>query len=171
MLMIFNVASLLNGPVGDEIRFHFAHQTLEHEGLLFRDVEARGKLMRTDRTVLAQAAVKATNDTECARCLEFTAIDINLEFVEEFAPSNVDLVIRRSVPHQEDDVEDEALTIDESNVLDMSQSLWQTLGSAMPMMPLCNDDCLGFCSECLTNLNSMRCRCQESVNSNAGNSY
>ncbi len=162
--MLFNVAGLLNGSVGDEIKFHFAHETLELEGLSFNEIEARGKLMRTDRTVFVQAAVKATSDTECARCLELTAIEIDLEFEEEFEPSNVDLVLRRHMSRHEDDFEDDALTIDGSNVLDMSQSLWQSLNSAMPMRPLCNDSCFGLCPECSTNLNYAACKCQESIN-------
>ena len=67
--MLFNVSALLTGSVGDEIKFHFADETLEIDDLFFRKVEARGKLMRTDRTVFADLKVKAVVDAECSRCL------------------------------------------------------------------------------------------------------
>jgi uncharacterized protein len=32
---------------------------------------------------------------------------------------------------------------------------------AVPMKPLCREDCRGLCSECGTNLNSASCACQQ----------
>lgn len=160
--MLFNVAALLTGSVGDEIRFHFAHETLQNDGLSFREVEARGKLMRTDRTVYADVKVHAEYDAECSRCLIDTAISLSMDFAEEFRPLNVDLMTshRNWFDDYGTDEKDEALTIDTANVLDISKALWQGLSAAMPMNPLCAPACKGMCSGCSADLNIGSCNCQ-----------
>jgi uncharacterized metal-binding protein YceD (DUF177 family) len=146
--MLFNVSALLTGSVGDEMRFHFAHETLQNDGLSFREVQARGKLMRTDRTVFADMSVEAVFDAECSRCLNDTEMTLSMNFAEEFVPLNVDLM----ASHRGwfDDYgryeNDEALTIDSSNELDISTALWQGLSAAMPMSPLCDPSCKGICA-------------------------
>lgn len=159
--MLFNVSALLTGSVGDEIRFHFANETLEQEDLLFRDVETRGKLMRTDRTVFADLKVKAVVDAECSRCLVDTETSISIDFAEEFRPTNVDLMQnhRNWFDEYGTDDNDEALTIDATNVLDISTALWQGLMAAMPMNPLCNPECKGMCAGCSVDLNASACTC------------
>jgi uncharacterized protein len=160
--MLFNVSGLLTGTVGDELRFHFANETLESDGLSFHEVEARGKLMRTDRTVFADIKVKAEFDGQCSRCLVNTVMPLRLDFVEEFRPLNVDLLARYRGWFEdcETDENDEALTIDSTNVLDISTALWQGLSAAMPMNPLCDPACKGMCSSCSADLNAGSCKCQ-----------
>ncbi len=159
--MFFNVSGLLTGSVGDEIRFHFAHETLQNEGLSFHEVEARGKLMRTDRTVFADVKVNAEFDAECSRCLNETVALLSLDFAEEFRPHNVDLMTshRNWFDEYGTDENDEALTIDPTNVLDISTALWQGLSAAMPMNPLCNPECKGMCAGCSADLNTGTCLC------------
>ncbi len=159
--MLFNVSSLLTGAVGDEMRFHFAHETLENDGQLFWEVEARGKLMRTDRTVFAQMRVEALFDAECSRCLLETAVPLELDFSEEFRPVNIDLMAshRGWFDDYGTRENDEALIIDSGNILDMSTALWQNLNSVMPLAPLCEPECKGLCSECARNLNIDECGC------------
>ena len=160
--MLFNVSGLLTGSVGDELRFHFANETLESDGLSFHEVEARGKLMRTDRTVFADIKVEAKFDAECSRCLIDTVTPLRLDFVEEFRPLNVDLLASHQgwIEEYGTDENDEALTIDSTNVLDISTALWQELSAAMPMNPLCDPACKGMCSSCSADLNAGSCKCQ-----------
>ena len=155
--MYFNVSGLLRGNVGAQQLFHFADEELRYEGTRFHDVEARGRLTRTDRTVLVEADVKAVCEVECARCLTDSEVSLSLEFAEEFVPENMDLVARRARSGVWDD--DEALWIDDSNTLDLSVPLWQTLSAGLPLMHVCREDCLGICVDCYADLNKESCRC------------
>ena len=159
--MLFNVSSLLTGSVGDEIRFHFADETVGNEGIEFRNVEARGRLMRTDRTVFADLKVKAECETDCSRCLIETVAPLSLDFTEEFRPENTDLMASHRDWFEDfgTDLVDDALTIDSGNVLDISIALWQALCAAMPMNPLCDPDCKGMCTDCSADLNRQKCAC------------
>ena len=160
--MLFNVSGLLTGSVGDELRFHFANKALESDGLSFHEVDARGKLIRTDRTVFADVKVEAQVDAECSRCLADTVMPLSLDFAEEFRPLNVDLLANHRGWFEDygTDENDEALIIDSANVLDISTALWQGLSAAMPMNPLCDPACKGMCSSCSADLNAGNCICQ-----------
>ena len=155
--MYFNVSGLLCGGVGGQHRFHFADVSLDHDGTLFREIEARGVLTRTDRTVLVEADVRAICDIECARCLAESETTVEVEFAEEFVPSNMDLVARRARAGIDDD--GDGLSIDESNVLDLTIPLWQTLWASLPLAQLCSPDCKGICADCYGDMNGEGCRC------------
>lgn len=119
------------------------------------------KLMRTDRTVLADLRVDALTDTECSRCLIDTVLPLSLDFAEEFKPINTDLVSGHRDWFDEHWAleSDDALTIAATNVLDISTALWQGLSAAMPMNPLCDAKCRGMCADCSADLNLDACRC------------
>ena len=156
--MYFNVSGLLRGRVGGIRRFEFAGELVEHSGFEFRGVEARGSLTRTDRSVLVEAAVRASCDVECARCLADSEIRLAVDFAEEFVPVNIDLVSggwRGGI----DDGTGPDLWIDGSNTLDLSVPLWQSLRAGMPLVSLCSSECKGICSMCYVDRNFDLCEC------------
>ncbi len=157
--MQFNVSGLLTGSVGEQMKVDLVQAKLEIDGARFQDVEARGRLMRTDRTVLAQMQVTALIDAECSRCLTDIETPVGLFLEDEFKPANVGLTIRRGDWFEESD-DDDALTIDSKNVIDLSAAIWQGLNSAKPMNPLCDVECRGLCIGCATDLNTHPCRCE-----------
>jgi uncharacterized protein len=58
------------------------------------------------------------------------------------------------------DTEEDATTIDEHHVLDLTEVVRQALFLAMPMNPICKDDCAGLCPQCGSNLNQEQCQCE-----------
>ena len=156
--MYFNVAGLLRGRVGGTRRFHFCWERLDYSGIVFSEIEVRGVLTRTDRTVLAEASVGAICDVECSRCLADAEVSLTVEFAEEFVPVNLDLVARRWKGWVGDDSVDE-LRIDEQNTLDLSVPLWHSLHAEMPLVALCMESCKGICAMCYVDLNFGVCRC------------
>ena len=156
--MYFNVSGLLRGRVGGIRRFEFSGERVDHSGFEFRDVGASGTLTRTDRSVLVEAAVVAKCDIECARCLAEAELRLAIDFADEFVPVNIDLV---SGGWRGRVVDDSAIDmwIDGSNTLDLSDPLWQSLRSGMPLVTLCSEDCKGICSMCYADRNIDACRC------------
>jgi uncharacterized protein len=43
--------------------------------------------------------------------------------------------------------------------IDLSQMIWEQVYLALPMKPLCKEDCRGLCPQCGTNLNLSMCSC------------
>lgn len=156
--MYFNVSGLLRGRVGGTRRFHFAGERLDYSGMVFREIDARGVLTRTDGAVLVEVSVVAICDVECARCLADAEVRLDVEFAEEFVPINLDLVARRWRDRMADESVDELL-IDESNMLDLSVPLWQSLRAGMPLVALCSASCAGICAKCYGDRNFGDCRC------------
>jgi len=157
--MIYNVASLLTAHEGT------TRQTAIENGELFTDrhrfygINGTVHMMRTDRTVLVSTSVLATVDETCSRCLEPAILTITCEFEEEFEPANRDLVSDRPAPVEREF--DPALVIDAQNTLDMTDALAQALTAAVPISPLCREDCAGICNTCFVDRNRTACRCDQ----------
>ncbi len=115
----------------------------------------RGKL--TGRVALA-----------CDLCAEVTEFEINhsIDAFESIPGESIDFE-----DGSDDDGEDfeDALADSESRVvldknipyLDMGALCWEELMLALPMRPLCQDNCQGLCPTCGINLNESVCACTQ----------
>ena len=91
----------------------------------------------------------------CSRCIEPFVVPVDASF---------DL---RYVPHAENagegerEIGEEDLTTAyyREGLLDLTDLLREQFQLALPMKPLCSDDCRGLCSECGANLNRTTCGC------------
>ena len=166
--MIYNVAGLLTGKLGDSQQHEIENESLLIDGRSLKEINGPVRLMRTDRTVLVNAEIEAVTHDSCSRCLEPATVNVFVNMEEEFSPVNADLVGgsgSRSSNHttNDDDYYDPALVIDERNFLDLTEGLGQALLSAIPIAPLCKDDCLGICPICTANRNIIHCSCAENT--------
>ena len=62
----------------------------------------------------------------------------------------------RAIKHEEQE-EDDAFTIDNVHQMDMSEPIRQALLVALPMRPLCRENCRGLCPVCGANRNNTDC--------------
>lgn len=96
-----------------------------------------------------------TLEMDCGRCLEPFRLPVDAAF---------DL---RYVPHRENTGEGErevgeddlATAFYREGMLDLIELLREQFVLALPMKPLCNEDCRGLCPQCGTNLNKTQCQC------------
>jgi uncharacterized protein len=86
--------------------------------------------------VLVTATVAAPLTGECARCLEPLAQDIEVSFQELF-----------SYEQGDGDAGEDGYSLD-GDLLDLEPVLRDALVPALPLAPLCRDDCPGLCAEC-----------------------
>ena len=99
--------------------------------------------------------VRTTIELSCGRCLE----EFEMPVAESF-----DVLYLPHTPagsSEERMVEDDDLSTAfyEDNVIDLGQLMQEQCYLAVPMKPLCREDCRGLCSACGTNLNSGSCEC------------
>lgn len=99
--------------------------------------------------------VQATLALACGRCLEEYALPVNASFDVLYLPH------AENTGEGEVEVEEDDLTTayyrDEQ--IDLGQLIREQFYLAIPMKPLCRDDCRGLCPECGTNLNTASCTC------------
>ena len=156
--MRINVAGLLKGPIGAVRRFDLLEDIAGIDQHLDVQSPLVGSLtlIRTPDGVLASASPETSLELECRRCLEPFSGPVQLEIEEEFHPS-VDIGTGARLPVA--DAEEDATVIDEHHVLDLTEVVRQAIFLALPMSPLCQQDCAGLCPLCGQNLNEGRCQC------------
>ena len=118
-------------------------------------VQGEVKLMRTDRSILAKGTLHTEVEVTCSRCLSLFSCPLTLNIEEEYFPIT-DVVSGASLPLPE---EPSCFTIDEHHVLDLTEAIRQYALLAIPMKPLCREDCAGLCPNCGHNLNQGPCDC------------
>ena len=161
--MIFNLSGLLSGTLGDSRQHEIENEQLTVADRLLTHINGPIYLIRTDRTVILDADITAVTQETCSRCLEAAPVNIRVKMDEEFYPLNMDIMDHlNSNDHHNAHYYDPALIIDQRNVLDLTEGLGQALVAAIPIAPLCKDECLGICAICAVNRNLIGCSCPQS---------
>jgi uncharacterized protein len=95
--------------------------------------------------VLVTGTVRAGIQGECVRCLDGVVDDIELDAQELYHYPSDD----RARPVQPaGDAEDEEISRVEGDYIDLEPLLRDAIVLALPLQPVCRDDCPGLCSEC-----------------------
>lgn len=171
--LIFNVAQLLKEPVGATRRLDLETPELvlfdetgnragqgQAQGqakIEARNVEGSVKLTSLRNSVLVQGDVAADVPLECSRCLDMFDLPVEATLEEQYQPT-IDVFTGAPVS-QEDGPEPDDLVfnIDSNHMMDLTEPVRQALLVALPMKPLCREDCQGICPVCGANRNETHC--------------
>jgi len=148
-----NVSQQLKEPIGS-IRNYAVSEVVDVAG---GDSPVQGEigLMRTDRGILAKGRLHTEVGLTCSRCLSLFNYPLTLNIEEEYFPTT-DVATGATIPLPD---EPGCFTIDEHNILDLTEAIRQYALLAIPMKPLCAQDCAGLCPTCGCNLNLAPCNC------------
>lgn len=126
-----------------------------------------GTVRRDKGTAVVLAArVTSTLEVPCSRCLEPFAVPVDAavdtRFVppDEFAKATAETVRSGEI---EDDVENHDLGLAEyrDETIDLGEVMKEQFILALPMKPLCQEDCKGLCPVCGINRNRDACECRQ----------
>ncbi|MFD6416931.1 YceD family protein [Streptomyces sp. NPDC060194] len=99
--------------------------------------------------VLVTGTARAAAEGECVRCLEPLERELDADFQEMFSYPEDDARGRGKQAASDDDVEDDEEIIPlEDGMFDLEPVLRDAVVLALPMQPVCREDCAGLCSEC-----------------------
>lgn len=92
---------------------------------------------------------------ECSRCVEPFEVPVDAAFDLRYVPQS------ENTGEGEREVAEDDLTtaFHREGMLDVVDLLREQFVLALPMKPLCSDDCRGLCPVCGTNLNKTQCDC------------
>ena len=95
----------------------------------------------------------------CSRCLEPFRLPVHAEFDLRYLPATA------AVAEAEHEVADEDLETSyyRDDQIDVNELLREQFYLALPMKPLCQEDCKGLCPQCGTNRNTGACDCSAVV--------
>ena len=148
--MQINVSQLLKESIGATRNYHLA-EVVDSAGV----VEGEVRLLRTDRGILARGKLNTEVEVTCSRCLISFHCPLTLNIEEEYFPTT-DVVSGAPLSLPEEPC---CFTIDEHHILDLTEAIRQYALLAIPMKPLCREDCAGLCPHCGHNLNLGPCHC------------
>lgn len=107
----------------------------------------------TGDAFLVTGMVEGEATTSCARCLEDVRFPLMGEIEGYF------LIGGDEAQAPEDMDDDEFELLPEGNTIDVGALVTAALLLEVPLVPLCDDDCLGLCPTCGANLNEGACGC------------
>jgi len=118
-------------------------------------VQGEVRLTRTDRGILVKGTLHTEVEVTCSRCLSLFSCPLAVNIEEEYFPTT-DVFSGASLSLPD---EPGCFTIDEHHILDLTEAIRQYALLAVPMKPLCREDCAGLCPYCGHNLNQGTCNC------------
>jgi uncharacterized protein len=117
--------------------------------LVDEPIQAALRLESVVEGILVTGEVQADARFTCARCLKEFPGDIDLDVCELYVGS-ADL----------EDVDEDAYEVSGTEV-ELEPMLRDAVTLALPLNPLCREDCMGLCSRCGRVLTSETCDCTE----------
>ena len=99
--------------------------------------------------------VQTTLELPCSRCLEPFRMPVDAAFDLRYHPAS-EMSRDEESQVEEDDLETSYYRDDQ---IDLNELLREQFYLALPMKPLCREDCQGLCAQCGTNLNTGTCEC------------
>lgn len=154
--MQYNVSQLLRGLVG-ETRHYQLHNDiaeLDRDIRPLADLSGTVDLIRTNDSILVRSNLHSTVEMTCSRCLTEFAFPVRFQIEDEFHPT-IDIMTGARLPQPQD--VDEATLIDDHHILDLTEIVRQELTLALPMVPICRNNCRGLCPICGKNRNNESC--------------
>lgn len=103
--------------------------------------------------------ITTTLELRCSRCLEPFALPVNAAFDLRYLPEGVAAPAEETEDRELGEA-DASATIYEGDAIDLGDLMREQFYLALPMKPLCREDCKGLCPHCGTNLNTDTCQCQ-----------
>jgi uncharacterized protein len=135
-----NVAALLKEPVGASRTYLVRVDAFPlDDELLAEDVIGEVKLTRLSDEVIARIRVGGGVEVQCLRCLREYSQGFAVDFTEEFRIAH-DVRTGNGIAALADD---ERFAIDENHELNFGEALRQEIIVALPMRPVCGDECPG----------------------------
>lgn len=121
-------------------------------------VEWTGDLQRFGRDVICRGTARTGVVQSCSRCLRDVNIDLEVETTFTFVPESP-----RELQEEEIEVEsqDPDFYYYQEGRLNLRNPVRDSLIMALPLQPVCREDCKGLCSSCGADLNEGACDCSQ----------
>jgi len=132
----------------------------EEELLFIGPLEFCLRLQRVGQIVEVDGSFTTGLSTTCGHCLQKFEQSLAGDFALTYSPVSSDL--SADAPEEvELDADELGLVYYKNETIELLQPLQEQVLMAVPMAPLCSDDCRGLCPECGCDLNNNSCHCEK----------
>ena len=128
----------------------------QEEFRLVAPVEFSADVRKDAEKVRLVGRVKTALQVACSRCLEPFTVPVDAPFDLLFLPAE------HEAEAAEREIEDDDVGVSHyrDDVIDLGEVMREQFFLALPMKPLCQDDCRGLCPVCGINRNTGTCTCE-----------
>ncbi|MFI1969021.1 YceD family protein [Streptomyces cinnamoneus] len=98
--------------------------------------------------VLVTGTARAPLTGECVRCLEPLERELEVDFQEMYSYPDADDRSRHADTGDDAEDDEEDMLFLEADLFDLEPVLRDAVVLALPLQPVCQEDCPGLCSEC-----------------------
>ena len=152
--MVIDVSQQLKEPVGSTRHYGFGYSGHSPDEADL-PLEGEIRLTRTDRGIFITGTLNTRVEAACSRCLGAFDQPLTLKIEEEILPVlDLSTGASSSWPGEEG-----VFTINDKQEFDLGEAVRQYALLALPMKPLCRQDCAGLCPNCGHNFNRGPCSC------------
>jgi uncharacterized protein len=158
-------------PEGLDIHFLLDKNRLEeilHERSLgfipSGPLEVQGELIKSGQDLLFKGRIRGGLGLVCGRCLEAFLKDVDIPVRSEWR-----LKTAPGKPFGKEgtsQIEDLETGLTQEGTLDLEDRILEEVILAIPMLPLCTENCLGLCPVCGENRNLNPCSCKSGAGPN-----
>jgi len=144
---------------GGSLPFDF---TVEGEALQTEDAEQmnfaaplvlHGKVTNNGQSLSVEGVLKTVLQLKCGCCLEPFLLALEEEFCEKFVEGEAET---GDMAHNENEP-----SYFQGDIISFEELAHDLLVLALPMRPICREDCRGLCVKCGKNLNHQVCSCYD----------
>jgi len=111
-------------------------------------IEVDARLESVTEGVLLTAEIFAIAKGECIRCLDPVSINIERKIQELYYYAQKIEKSKKKRSDEDLDLELEEEFMMDGDIMDLESPIRDAIVLALPINPLCNDECLGLCPEC-----------------------
>jgi uncharacterized protein len=161
MSMILDLSRLRGG--GGRIDRQVPPEAFDAAGEDFRviaPVLLEGEVRKDQEKVRLIGRVASELELPCSRCLEPFRVPVDTSFDLLFLPASAEVEASADDDGRQLGDDDANTSFYEDEAIDLAQVIREQFYLALPMKPLCREDCLGLCPVCGINRNTGTCTCQ-----------
>lgn len=138
----------------NELRGTIQNSYLEIDSLQ-KNIDMQLQVTKLNKKISIEGKIAFNLKLECARCLEKFTTNFIENIGAMFLPSKPSDVASNI------EIEDSEINFYTRDAIDLLPVIRDIVLLSIPIKPICNPDCKGFCSMCGKNLNEENCNCNK----------
>ena len=136
-------------------------EAAEAEGCTFvAPLQTRLRVIRVGEMVEVEGTVESRVRLSCSRCLAEYDEPLVSSFALTYAREMPEVTDEAGGDEVELSAEEMGLILFHGEEIDLREAIAEQVIMALPMRPLCREECRGLCPQCGANLNETDCGCE-----------
>lgn len=155
-MLVLDVARLREGVESLDRTLRPADLPAEDDYRILTPVVLTATVARDRNRVHVAGRVETTLELACSRCLEGYEVPVDASFDLRYLPAADSPTGDEEIEVAEEDIN---TAFYRDGRIDLAEMIHEQLYLALPMKPLCREDCKGLCPVCGGNRNLTTCDC------------